>query len=545
MLKDGRILIGKNDDNKEVFLNLSMANRHGMIAGATGTGKTVSLKVLAESFSDAGVPVFLADIKGDLGSLAEIGREDENVRERVTSMQLDADGYCFRKYPVMFWDVYGEMGMPLRTTISEMGPILLARVLGLNELQTDILSVVFKIADDLGLLLIDTKDLKSMLAYVSENKNELAADYGHIAPASVAAITRAIVSLETQGADQFFGEPALNITDMLQLDAGQGVISLLDCRRLILNPDMYSTFLLWMLSELYESLPEVGDCPKPKMVFFFDEAHMLFDQASADLLNRIEQIVKLIRSKGVGVFFITQNPADIPDGIMSQLGNKVQHALHAYSPKEIKGVRAAAQTYRENPAFDTAQAIQNLGKGQALVSMLDENGIPEVVERCMILPPQSYLGTADDSLRDQLIKANLLYSRYANAIDRDSAYEFFQRHWQEQEEQAEKAAQEAEAEKERAAAEKEAARAEEAAQKAAAKEAAAQQKAAEKAQREAEREQAKAKRRAASVANSAAGTIGREIGKTFGSIGGSFGKTLGGNVGAQLGRSILGTFLKL
>ena len=544
MYKDGKILVGKSGE-KEIFLNPSMANRHGMIAGATGTGKTVSLKVLAESFSDAGVPVFLADIKGDLCSLAETGRESDSLNERIATLQLDQDGYSFRKYPVMFWDVYGEMGMPLRTTISEMGPLLLSRVLGLNELQTDILSIVFKIADDTGLLLIDTKDLKSMLAYVNEHRNELAAEYGHIAPASIAAITRALVSLETQGADKFFGEPALTITDMLQLDSGQGVISVMDCRKLILNPDMYSTYLLWMLSELFESLPEVGDCPKPKMVFFFDEAHMLFSQASPDLLNKIEQIVKLIRSKGVGVFFITQNPADIPDGIMSQLGNKIQHALHAYSPKELKAVKAAAQTYRENPEFDTADAIQHLATGQALVSMLDESGIPGIVERCMILPPQSLLGTADDSLRDQMIKSNVLYSRYATAIDRDSAFEFLQRHWQEMEAQALRAAEEAQAEKERAAAEKEAAKEAAAAQQLAEKEAAAAQKAAEMAQREAEREQERAKKRAASVASTAAGTIGRQIGKSVGSLGGTFGKTLGGNIGAQLGRSILGTFLKL
>ena len=298
MLKDGRILIGKSGD-RELFLNLAMANRHGMIAGATGTGKTVSLKVLAESFSDAGVPVFLADIKGDLGSLSQMGCDEQQVTERVSSMNLTADGFAYSQYPVSFWDVYGEKGMPLRTTISEMGPLLLSRVLGINELQTDILSVVFKIADDQQMLLIDTKDLKAMLNYADEHSKEFAAQYGNIAPASIAAITRAIVSLETQGADQFFGEPALNILDLLQTENGKGVISLLDCRKLIMNPDMYSTFLLWMLSELYEMLPEVGDCPKPKMVFFFDEAHMLFDHASKDLLARIEQTVKLMRSNGV------------------------------------------------------------------------------------------------------------------------------------------------------------------------------------------------------------------------------------------------------
>ena len=442
MLKDGKILIGKSSD-AEMFLDPAMANRHGMIAGATGTGKTVSLKVLAESFSDAGVPVFLADVKGDLGSLAQMGCDEEHVTERINSMNLTADGFAYSKYPVSFWDVYGEKGMPLRTTISEMGPLLLSRVLGINELQTDILSVVFKIADDQQMLLIDTKDLKAMLNYADENSKEFAAQYGNIAPASIAAITRAVVSLETQGADQFFGEPALNILDMLQTDNGKGVINLLDCRKLILNPDMYSTFLLWMLSELYEMLPEVGDCDKPKMVFFFDEAHMLFDHASKDLLSRIEQTVKLIRSKGVGIFFVTQNPGDIPDGIMSQLGNKIQHALHAYSPNELRQVKAAADTYRANPAFHTAEAIQNLATGEAIISTLDADGVPGMVQRCFILPPQSYNGAADDSLRDSLIKGSLLYARYANAIDRDSAYEFLQRMGLEKQAAIEKAAQDA------------------------------------------------------------------------------------------------------
>ena len=527
MLKDGKILIGKSAE-KEIYLDPAMANRHGMIAGATGTGKTVSLKVLAESFSDAGVPVFLADIKGDLGSLAQEGCDEPHVTERVNSMNLLADGYAYTKYPVSFWDVYAEKGMPLRTTISEMGPLLLARVLGINELQSDILSVVFKIADDQNMLLIDTKDLKAMLNYADEHSKEFAAQYGNIAPASIAAITRAIVSLETQGADQFFGEPALNITDMLQTENGKGVISLLDCRRLILNPDMYSTFLLWMLSELYEMLPEVGDCPKPKMVFFFDEAHMLFDHASKDLLNRIEQIVKLIRSKGVGIFFVTQNPGDIPDGIMSQLGNKIQHALHAYSPNELRQVKAAADTYRANPAFDTAEAIQNLATGEAMVSTLDAGGVPSMVERCFILPPQSFNGACDDSLRSSLINGSLLYARYATAIDRDSAYEFLQRMGLEAQAAAEKEAADKEAAKQQAIADKEAAKAQAAAE------------------REAEREAQKKKTEVGRVAKSVSGTVGRQLGKTIGkTFGGTFGSTLGGNLGAQLGRRILGTLFKL
>ena len=548
MLKDGRILIGKSGETEQ-FLDLAMANRHGMIAGATGTGKTVSLKVLAESFSDAGVPVFLADVKGDLGSLAQMGCDEIHVTERIQSLNLAQDGFTYSKYPVSFWDVYGEKGMPLRTTISEMGPLLLARVLGINELQSDILSVVFKIADDRQMLLIDTKDLKAMLNYADENSKEFAPQYGNIAPASIAAITRAVVSLETQGADRFFGEPALNILDMLQTENGKGMISLLDCRKLILNPDMYSTFLLWMLSELYEMLPEVGDCPKPKMVFFFDEAHMLFDHASRDLLSRIEQTVKLIRSKGVGIFFVTQNPGDIPDGIMSQLGNKIQHALHAYSPNELRQVKAAAGTYRPNPAFDTAEAIQNLATGEAIISTLGTDGIPGMVQRCFILPPQSYNGAADDMLRDSLIRGSLLYARYANAVDRDSAYEFLQRmglekHAKEEREREEAARAKAELEAQKQA-EKEAL----AAQKQAEKEALAAQKLAEKqalaAQREAEREAKRKKAEIGRVAKTVSGTVGRQIGHTIGaSVGGSFGKTLGGNLGAQLGRSILGTFFK-
>ena len=425
MLKDGKILFGKSGD-KEVYLNLSMANRHGLISGATGTGKAVSLKVLAESFSDAGVPVFLADIKGDLASLAQMGADEKHVTERVSSMNLQADGFAYRSYPVYFWDLYGEMGMPLRAAVSEMGPILLSRVLGLNDIQSDVLSVVFKIADDARLLLIDTKDLKAMLNYVGEHAEEYEASYGRIAKATLTAILRAVVSLETEGADRFFGEPALNMEDLLQQDGGRGVISILDCRKLIMYPDMYSTLLLYMLSELYEMLPEAGDLDKPKLVFFFDEAHMLFDNASRDLLQRIEQTIKLIRSKGVGIFFVTQNPGDVPDGVMGQLGNKVQHALHAYSPKDMKQVKIAAETYRPNPDFDTAEAIQNLATGEAVVSLLDEKGIPGVAEKVQVLPPQSFNGACDDSLRGSMIKSCPLYARYASAVDRDSAYETLQ-----------------------------------------------------------------------------------------------------------------------
>lgn len=562
MFKDGKVLFGKSGE-KEVFLDLSMANRHGLISGATGTGKTVSLKVLAESFSDAGVPVFLADIKGDLGSIAQMGADEKHVTERVTSMNLDVDGFAYRKYPTAFWDVYGEKGMPLRTTISEMGPLLLARVLGINDLQTDILSVVFRIADDNQLLLIDTKDLKAMLNFVDEHAKEYEAEYGKIASSSIAAILRAVVSLETQGADRFFGEPALNITDLLQQEGGQGLISVLDCRKLILHPDMYSTLLLWMLSELYEMLPEVGDMPKPKLVFFFDEAHMLFDNASRDLLLKIEQTIKLIRSKGVGIFFVTQNPGDVPEGVMGQLGNKIQHALHAYSPKDMKQVKIAAETYRPNPSFDTGEAIQSLATGEAVVSFLDEKGIPQMAEKVQVLPPQSWNGTSDDGLRDQLTRGSLMYSRYKTEVDRDSAYEFLQRRRIEEmsgvpygnvsqlqpssqsvgggayNDFSGAAAAKKELFRQQKEAAKEAERQQKAAQKALEKQQAAEQKAL-------EREEKRKRQEIGRVAKTITGTVGRQVGKNIGkSIGGSFGRTLGGNVGAQLGRSLLGTLFKL
>lgn len=536
MYQDHKIWVG-NAADKKVYIYPKMANRHGLIAGATGTGKTVTLRVLAESFSDCGVPVFLADVKGDLSAMARAGEESGSVADRVSQMGLKEEGFSFRKYPVNFWDVYGEKGIPLRTTISEMGPLLLSRILDLNETQSDILSIIFKIADDEGLLLIDTKDLRAMLQYVGENAKEYGMQYGNMSKASLAAIVRAVVALEGEGGDFFFGEPALNIADWFSRDCdGRGCIQLLDCRRLIQNPTMYATFLLWMLSELFEILPEAGDLEKPKMVFFFDEAHMLFDTASKALLAKIEQVVKLIRSKGVGIYFITQNPKDIPDGVLGQLGNKIQHALHAYTPAEQKGAKAAAQAFRENPAFATYDTLLELGIGEALVSVLDENGVPTMVERCRILPPQSKMGALEESEQTKEVTDNLLYIRYKDYVDRDSAYEFLQRQSAAGAEAAQKAKEEAEAEK---AAQKQAL----AEQKAAEKEAAAAKKAAEKA---AQKEAAAKNKVVKNVASSAAGTIGREIGNTLGSgIGGKFGKKLGGNIGASLGRGLLSTFLKL
>ena len=540
MYQDNKVWIGKTED-KKIYIYPKMANRHGLIAGATGTGKTVTLKVMAESFSDCGVPVFMADVKGDLAGMCCPGVMDDNLSGRIQKFGLDKEGFDFHAYPTNFWDVLAQTGLPLRTTISEMGPLLLSRIMDLNETQTDVMSIIFKIADDEGLLLIDTKDLRSMLQYVTENAKEYSIKYGNLPKASLGAITRALVALETAGGEVFFGEPALNITDWFTTDnTGKGTIQLLDCRTLINSPTMYATFLLWMMSELFEALPEAGDLDKPRMVFFFDEAHLLFDNATKALLQKIEQVVKLIRSKGVGIYFITQNPRDIPDEVLAQLGNKVQHALRAYTPAEQKAAKAAAQSFRTNPEFDTYDALTSLGIGEALVSVLDEEGIPTIVERCKILPPQSQMGALDDAIRAKVVNNSLLNIRYSQTQDRDSAYEFLQRRGAEALAanqnpseattgvQAQNASNVPNAVQAEVTETKEEAAARRAAEKEAAK--------AEKAK----------KRVVKSVANSAAGTIGREIGNTLGSsIGGKFGKKLGGNLGASLGRGLLSTLFKL
>lgn len=557
MYSDGKIWIGTSE-NEKVYIYPKMANRHGLIAGATGTGKTVTLKVLAESFSDCGVPVFFADVKGDLSAMCSPGSATETIQAKIQSMGLDREGFSFHGCPTVFWDVYEEYGLPLRTTISEMGPLLLSRIMNLTETQANVLTVVFKIADDEGLLLIDTKDLRAMLQYVAENASEYSLKYGNLAKQSIGAITRAIVALEAEGGDLFFGEPALNIRDWICTDCnGKGMIEVLDCRKLIQNPTMYATFLLWMMSELFETLPEAGDLEKPRMIFFFDEAHLLFENASKPLKSKIEQVVKLIRSKGVGIYFVTQKPSDIPDGVLSQLGNKIQHALRAYTPAEQKAVKAAAQSYRVNSSFDTYTTLLELGIGEALVSVLDEQGIPTMVRRCQILPPQSQLGAIDEALRQREIQSSPLYIRYAEAFDRDSAYEFLNRQAVMQAEEREKRAQEEAAEKQRlkdeaaaekqrqreeAAAERQRVREEAAAERQRLKEEAAAKKAAEK---KAEAKNKAVKQTMNRVAGSAAGTVGRELGNQVGkSIGGSFGKRLGGNVGATLGRGLLSTFLK-
>ena len=556
MLKDGKILIGKG--NTEAYILPGMANRHGLISGATGTGKTITLKVMAESFSDIGVPVFLADVKGDLAGCVKAG-DISVIEKRLDGLGISVDDFKMRSYPVKFWDVFGEGGHNVRTTVSEMGPSLLSRLLGLTDVQAGVLAIVFRLADDNGWLLEDLKDLRAMVAYATEHSSEILNEYGNISKQSLGSIIRSVIALEGEGGDKFFGEPALNIRDWIGCDfTGKGNIHVLDCQKLINNPTMYSTFMLWMLSELYETLPEAGDLEKPRMVFFFDEAHMLFDSASKSLLEKIEQIVKLIRSKGVGVFFITQNPKDIPDGVLSQLGTKIQHALRAYTPAELKSAKAACMSFRENPEFDTFETLTSLGIGEALVSVLDEQGVPTMVKKCNILPPASQIGIIDDAQRAQQINANMLFVKYSETVDRDSAYEFLERKNIADEEAKVKAAEEAAAEKARLKEEADAAKAAEKAaiaeQKAAEKAALAEQKAAEKAALAEQKAAQKAiddrnkamKSAGKSVASSVTGTLGREAGKALGgSVGGKFGKTLGGNVGASLGRGLVGTLFKL
>ena len=398
-----------------------MANRHGLIAGATGTGKTVTLQLLAETFSQAGVPCFMADMKGDLSGISQTGAMSGFIEKRCAEFGIASPE--FASCPVRFFDVYGEQGHPMRTTVSNMGPQLLSRLLQLNETQEGILNIVFRIADERGLLLIDLKDLRSMLNHVSENAKKYTAAYGNITAQSVGAIQRALLTLENQGADQFFAEPSFDIYDLLQCEQGKGVMNVLAADRLMLNPKLYSTFLLWLLSELYSQLPEVGDMDLPKLVFFFDEAHMLFDETSKALVDKIEQVVRLIRSKGVGVYFVTQSPTDIPEEILGQLGNRVQHALRAFTPKDQKAVKTAAETFRANPSFKTADAIMELGTGEALVSFLEENGAPSVVERAKILFPLSQIGAVSQSQRELIIRQSRLYGRYDKVIDRESAFE--------------------------------------------------------------------------------------------------------------------------
>ena len=400
----------------------AMANRHGLITGATGTGKTVTLQSLAESFSQIGVPVFLSDIKGDLSGISKTGGGNEKVTTRVAQLKLEA--FEHRAYPVTFWDVFGEMGHPVRATISDMGPQLLGRMLNLNDVQQGVLTLVFKIADDDGLLLLDFKDLRAIVQHVGENAKTFTTEYGNVSTASIGAIQRGLLELEAQGAEHFFGEPMLNIDDLMQTDSkGHGVINILSADKLMQSPKVYSTMLLWMLAELFEHLPEAGDLDKPKLVFFFDEAHLLFTDAPAALIDKIEQVVRLIRSKGVGVYFVTQNPADVPDKVLSQLGNRIQHALRAFSPRDQKAVRAAAETMRDNPKLNEEAVITELGVGEALVSLLDEKGRPTIVERALIVPPEAQIGPILAQERSAIIKNSVLAGHYEAVEDRESAYE--------------------------------------------------------------------------------------------------------------------------
>jgi DNA helicase HerA-like ATPase len=432
------ILVGKGE--APVYILPRMANRHGLVAGATGTGKTVTLQRLAESFSRIGVPVFLADVKGDLAGISGAGGGNDGVQKRVEQMRLEAEGFEYAPCPVTFWDILGEQGHPVRTTLTEMGPLLLARLMRLNDVQEGVLNIVFRVADDNGWLLLDLKDLRALLAHVADNATSLRSDYGNVSRASVGAIQRRLLILEGQGADMLFAEPALDLGDLMQTDEqGHGFVNILAADKIIHTPTLYSTFLLWLLSELFEKLPEVGDRDRPRLVFFFDEAHLLFDRAPQVLLDKVEQVVRLIRSKGVGVYFVTQSPTDVPEDVLGQLGNRVQHALRAFTPKDQKAVRVAAQTFRPNPGLDTEQVITELGVGEALVSTLDAKGTPSVVQRVLVAPPGSHLGPIDPEERAALMRASLVQGIYDKAVDRESAYEILQRRAQEAAEAAEQA----------------------------------------------------------------------------------------------------------
>lgn len=520
MYKDRKIWIAQSD--RPLYMLPQMANRHGLIAGATGTGKTITMKVLAESFSDMGVPVFMADVKGDLSGMCRRGEDSADMRERIARFGLD--GFEYKAYPTRFWDIFDKDGIPVRVTVSDMGPVLLSRLLGLTEVQSGVLNIVFRAADDNELLLIDLKDLRAMVQFVGEHRSEFTTLYGNVSSASVGAIQRALLAFEDEGGDSFFGEPALNIKDWMRTDEnGRGYINILAGQRLIQSPTVYGTFLLWMLTELFEKLPEVGDLEKPRMIFFFDEAHLLFSDCPKALVQKLVQVVKLIRSKGVGVYFISQSPSDIPNDVLAQLSNRVQHALRAYTPAEQKAVRAAAQAFRASPDFDTETALMELGVGEALVSFLDEEGIPTVVERAKILPPQSLMGPAEDGCIEKHVNADEFDLKYRESVDRESAYEIItaaneelerQRIADEEAEAAEKqrlkeeAAAEKQRQKEAAAAEKQRLREEAAAEKQRQKEEAARIKAAEKA--EAERKKV-AERAVKNAASSIAGSLSTNL----------------------------------
>ena len=447
MYFNSKILVGKND-KKEAFLLPSMANRHGLITGASGSGKTITLKVLAESFSDAGIPVFLSDVKGDLAGTALPGEENENIRKRVDKLQLE--NFEFKKYPVRFWDIYGDYGHPIRARIDNIGSSILSMMLGLSEAQEGVLDIVFKIAHDEGKKLIDLKDLRLMLQYVGDNKKDYILSYGNITPQSIGVIQRCLLSLEKQGADKFFGEPSLDIRDFISVDnEGKGIINILHAVELFNSPDLYASFMLWLLTALFNTLPEVGDLDKPKIVFFFDEAHLLFNEMPTFRLKQITQIVKLIRSRGIGLYFISQTPLDIPGDILGQLGNRVQHTLRAYTPAEQKMVKVAASAFRENEEFNTYDAILSLGTGEALVSFQTEKGEPDIVEKVTILPPQSKMGTIDEMSRNKVINNSPLVGKYEERIDNESAFEAISKEYEEKRREEEEIKRQQEEEKER------------------------------------------------------------------------------------------------
>lgn len=518
------LVIAKKTTNtqQEIVLHSQFANRHGLIAGATGTGKTVTLKVLAENFSRIGVPVFLADAKGDVSSLAKAGESNPKFDERIKSLHIES--IPFAASPVVFWDLFGEQGHPIRSTVSEIGPLLLAQILNLNDTQEGVLSAVFRIADDQGLLLIDFKDLKSMLTYVSEHAAEFKAEYGNLSPASLGAIQRNLLALADQGGDKFFGEPALDIMDFIQTDSqGRGNINVLAADKLMNTPKLYATFLLWMLSELFEQLPEVGDLDKPKLVFFFDEAHLLFDNASPALQEKIEQVVRLIRSKGVGIYFVTQNPLDLPESVLGQLGNRVQHALRAFTPKDQKAVKTAADTFRANPEFKVEQAITELGVGEALISCLDEQGTPQMVERGWVMPPYSSFSPISAEERLACMNQSVIAGVYEKQLDRESAFEMLQNKVAERQQQALQAEQEKAAAKEKEALEKQQAK-------------------------EAEvlaRQQAREQERLAREQQKEAERVAKQREKLTQDIVGTFAKSaarsLGGSTGQKIVRGLLGS----
>ena len=534
MFYNDKVLMAKNND-KEFYLLLNMVNKHGLIAGGTGSGKTITLKVMAESFADAGVPVFLADVKGDLAGMCEQGIDSDDMKKRIDKFKLNDYGFTYKKYTTQFFEINRKYGLPVRTTISNFGPTLLAHIFELNQTQADVLNVIFKIADDEGLLLLDLKDLKKMIEYVGEHSKDFSSSYGNIAKPTIQSILRSMVSLEQEGIDLLFGEPEIEFSDLIKTDSsGKGIISILHSQSLILSPRVYSAFMLWFISELYETMPEVGDLDRPKFVFFFDEAHILFKDCSSALLKKIDQITKLIRSKGVGLFFITQDPTDIPDTILQQLGNKVQHVHRSYTAKDKRNHKAICDSFRDNKDLDISEVLETLGTGEALVSFLDEKGAPNVVDFAKILPPQSKMGTIDDDKRNQEIKSCMIYTKYIKDLDRESAYELLNKKIEESNALNDNVTLSKTELKELEKKEK------------------AEQKALEKELEEQMKREAAAKKKMNSafsnVIKTTGSTIGREFSKTLSdAIFGSNSKTakrMASNIGSSIGRNLLGTLLK-